>query len=165
MNATHGISPLLVGLADLLESGYGHALLSACPGAGKTHTLAQIAQRHSNYKILALVFNRHNAQELRTRLPQSCEVKTLHSLAVGLLYKGGLHYTPCASVSTSCYLEMRELLETSLTTRVSPAAYKAMLSELAARYDAYLLSALAFEPEYPKFDSPTSVAASPLVPS
>jgi len=165
MNAAHIVSPLLVGLADLLESGQGHALISACPGAGKTHTLTKIAQRHSNYKILALVFNRHNAQELRTRLPQSCEVKTIHSLAVGLLYKGGLRYTPCASVGASCYREMRELLETSLLTRVSPAAYKAMLSELAARYDAYLLSALAFEPEYPKFDSPTSVAASPLVPS
>ncbi len=132
--------PVLEQIRTLLRAPRGHALISAAPGAGKTHTLMEIAREHEAFGIRALTFNRHNAQELRGRLPERCDVRTLHSSAVGLLYGSGLHYTPCVSMALSCALEMFQLFK-STWPDLSREDLRKRAFGLAFRYNAYLLKA------------------------
>jgi len=132
--------PVLEQIRTLLRAPRGHALISAAPGAGKTHTLMQIAREHEAFGIRALAFNRHNAQELRGRLPERCDVRTLHSSAVGLLYSSGLHYSPCVSIASSCALEMFQLFK-STWPDLSREDLRKRAFGLAFRYNAYLLRA------------------------
>lgn len=56
-------------------------LLQACAGSGKTTTLVMAADAiRANIKILALAFNKKNAEDLQKRMPSHVECRTFHSL-------------------------------------------------------------------------------------
>ena len=68
-------------------------LIEARAGSGKTTLLegivAALLNQNPQYSILLLAFNKHIAEELksRQRIPRSCEIRTSHSLGYKLLRK------------------------------------------------------------------------------
>ena len=66
-------------------------LIEARAGSGKTTLLegivAALLNQNPRYSILLLAFNRHIAEELksRQRIPKTCEIRTSHSLGYKLL--------------------------------------------------------------------------------
>ena len=75
---------------DNLEVGR-NLLIEARAGSGKTTLLegivAALLNQNSRYSILLLAFNKHIAEELksRQRIPRNCEIRTSHSLGYKLL--------------------------------------------------------------------------------
>lgn len=62
--------------------------ISACPGAGKTHTLKMLSKLVPEYKkVIFLAFNKSIADELRSKLPEHVECCTIHSKAYSILRK------------------------------------------------------------------------------
>jgi DNA helicase-2/ATP-dependent DNA helicase PcrA len=49
-------------------------------GCGKTYTLTQIAEALPREDVLCIAFNKAIAEEMRARLPENCEAKTLHAI-------------------------------------------------------------------------------------
>lgn len=64
--------------------------VAACAGSGKTFTLQQKAERHSDLRILYLVFNASLAADAAARFPQHVTCSTVHKLAYGKF--GGRYY-------------------------------------------------------------------------
>jgi len=58
-------------------------------GAGKTSTIELVTHQLQSTPILSLAFNKKIAEEMRERLPQNCESKTLHALG----YKAWFEFT------------------------------------------------------------------------
>ncbi len=77
---------------DNLEVGK-NLLIEARAGSGKTTLLegivAALLNQNARYSILLLAFNKHIAEELksRKRIPHNCEIRTSHSLGYKLLRK------------------------------------------------------------------------------
>ena len=75
---------------DNLEVGK-NLLIEARAGSGKTTLLegivAELLNQNPRYSILLLAFNKHIAEELksRQRIPRNCEIRTSHSLGYKLL--------------------------------------------------------------------------------
>jgi DNA helicase II / ATP-dependent DNA helicase PcrA len=65
-----------------------HHAIAAVAGSGKTSTLIDLC-RHlgPDRKVRFLAFNRHIAQELKTRLPKTVRVQTTHALGLELVRK------------------------------------------------------------------------------
>jgi superfamily I DNA/RNA helicase len=59
-------------------------VVEARAGAAKTSTLVLLAQALPDTKILCLAFNKAIAEEMKQRLPQNCDSKTLHGLGFGV---------------------------------------------------------------------------------
>lgn len=65
-------------------------LVSAFAGSGKTRTLEKVAARHSDLRILYLVFNASLAAEAVQKFPSNVTCSTVHKLAYGRF--GGRYY-------------------------------------------------------------------------
>lgn len=61
--------------------------VEARAGAAKTSTLVMLAERLPKTKILCLAFNKAIAEEMKKRLPENCDSKTLHGLGFGVWQK------------------------------------------------------------------------------
>jgi DNA helicase II / ATP-dependent DNA helicase PcrA len=73
---------------SLLESTQRNVVISAVAGAGKTSTIVECLNRLPPSKsTLFCAFNRHVADELKTRLPKHVVVGTLHSVGWGIIRK------------------------------------------------------------------------------
>ena len=65
-------------------------VINATAGSGKTSTIVELLnQTPKHLRTILLAFNKSIAEEIKTRVPSNIEVKTVHSLGCGLLYK---HY-------------------------------------------------------------------------
>lgn len=65
-----------------------HHAIAAVAGSGKTTTLINLCrQLGTDRTVRFLAFNRHIAQELKTRLPQNVRVQTTHALGFELVRK------------------------------------------------------------------------------
>lgn len=65
-----------------------HHAIAAVAGSGKTTTLVELCrQLGSDRKVRFLAYNRHIAQELKTRLPKTVRVQTTHALGLELVRK------------------------------------------------------------------------------
>ena len=60
-------------------------LINARAVTGKTTTLQLIAAAHPDIRILYLVFDRKAEEEAYATFPRNVEIRTVHSLARGLL--------------------------------------------------------------------------------
>jgi hypothetical protein len=73
---------------DFQESGSGDAFVSACAGSGKTTVLVELAKRlplNVQRSAVFVAFNKHIAEELKTRLPAGVRAATIHSLGMAAL--------------------------------------------------------------------------------
>ena len=71
-------------MRNIINAKERHIVIQAYAGAGKTSTMLEYVKAHPNERILFLVFNKSMANEFSNRLkkvPNRCEVKTIHSLA------------------------------------------------------------------------------------
>lgn len=72
--------------------------INARAGTGKTTTLAMLAEKHRDKRILYLVFNRKAREEAQKTFPSNATVLTIHALAYrkeGYKWKDTLgHFTP-----------------------------------------------------------------------
>ncbi len=74
-----------------VDTGKGHALLSALAGTGKTTTLKKAINRiPKNKSIISLAFNEPIAKELRRELPAHVETGTVHSTGLKMMRSAGL---------------------------------------------------------------------------
>jgi len=64
---------------DWRDHGTGHATIEAVAGSGKTTTLVR-ALENMKGRVLFCSFNKHIADELRTRVPANADARTIHSL-------------------------------------------------------------------------------------
>lgn len=62
-----------------------NALVSACPGSGKTTVLAAAAAALPHGNTLALAFNKSIAKELQSSLPPTVMCKTIHAFLLSLI--------------------------------------------------------------------------------
>ena len=78
---------------DVFFNTDSNAVITAAAGSGKTftiqHLLWKIADRRSDYKSLYVVFNSRNKTEAESKMPESCDVKTLHALGMQILKSAG----------------------------------------------------------------------------
>ena len=66
---------------DFVKNGTGNAIVDAVPGSGKTTTIVKALEFiPPNLDVLFCAFNKHIADELKTRVPANCSVGTLNSL-------------------------------------------------------------------------------------
>jgi len=69
-----------------VEKGFGHGVVKATAGSGKTTTLIEVAHRLPKGALACfLAFNVHTARELKTRLPARVEARTVHALGRAML--------------------------------------------------------------------------------
>lgn len=62
--------------------------VQAYAGTGKTTSIVEMVKRTSpREKVLALAFNKANADDLRAKLPRRVDVKTVHGLAYGAVQR------------------------------------------------------------------------------
>ena len=61
--------------------------INACAGSGKTTTLREIALENSNKHFLYLAFNKAIVEEIKEKMPNNVDVKTIHSLAYAFTKK------------------------------------------------------------------------------
>lgn len=75
--------------ARVADAHFGSFTINAVAGSGKTTTIVECANRLANtgLSILFLAFNKSIVTELRGRLPQSIDCKTLHSHGFGALLR------------------------------------------------------------------------------
>ncbi|QQE64133.1 UvrD/REP helicase [Leptolyngbya sp. BL0902] len=69
---------------DFVASGAGDAVVDAVPGSGKTTTCVEASKRLESRNALFCAFNRHIAEELKTKL-QGMRAQTIHSLGLSAL--------------------------------------------------------------------------------
>lgn len=67
-------------IIDAAKSSKDSILISALAGSAKTSTLVMIADAMQNVPILSLAFNRRVADEMKARLPSTCQSATLNSI-------------------------------------------------------------------------------------
>lgn len=78
---------------DFVRTGKGNAVVNAVAGSGKTSTLEGICRVLSDiddegiFHVIFCAFNKAIAEELRRRLPQDVEVKTIHAMGMAALRK------------------------------------------------------------------------------
>lgn len=84
-------SPYQQGVADWVRDGLGtgrHLIVQACAGSGKTTTGVWIFyQLPSGLRVAYVAFNKHIADELKSRLPEGSGARTYHSLGRAVLQK------------------------------------------------------------------------------
>lgn len=84
-------SPYQQGVADWVKNDLGtgkHLIVQACAGSGKTTTGIWIFyQLPSGLRVAYVAFNKHIADELKSRLPEGSGARTYHSLGRGVLQK------------------------------------------------------------------------------
>lgn len=73
----------------VVDAHFGSFTVNAVAGSGKTTTIVECARRLAGcgLSILFLAFNKSIVSELRNRLPQSVDCKTLHSHGFGALLR------------------------------------------------------------------------------
>lgn len=70
-----------VAIFDWMREGDGHAVVEAVAGSGKTTTLVHALRfTDSAARVCFVAFNKHIADELKTRAPAHVTVRTLHAL-------------------------------------------------------------------------------------
>lgn len=70
-------------------SGKTHLILKARAGSGKTFTITYILSLVQNMKIAFMAFNKHIADELKSRVPDNVLASTLHSFGFAQIRKWG----------------------------------------------------------------------------
>lgn len=76
---------------EWVKEGTGNAIIRAVAGSGKTTTIIQASELLPKDKRSVFVaFNSAIVKELRERLPQNVECRTLHSLGFGIFRENGL---------------------------------------------------------------------------
>lgn len=71
---------------DFIANGKGHATVEAVAGSGKTTTLVGICSRlDDEVSAIFCAFNKSIADELRSRLPVTVDVKTIHAIGMSAL--------------------------------------------------------------------------------
>lgn len=69
---------------EFVASGSGDAVVDAVPGSGKTTTCVETSKRLESRNALFCAFNKHIADELKTKL-QGMRAQTIHSLGLSAL--------------------------------------------------------------------------------
>ncbi|WP_034335054.1 UvrD-helicase domain-containing protein [Deinococcus misasensis] len=70
---------------EWIKNGSGHGIVSATAGSGKTTTLVEASKLLQTPDSIFLAFNAHIASELKTRLGNRMEARTIHSLGLEAL--------------------------------------------------------------------------------
>jgi DNA helicase II / ATP-dependent DNA helicase PcrA len=74
-----------------ISTGSGNAIIRAVAGSGKTTTIVEASKLlPSHKKSVFVAFNTAIVNELKGRLPNTIECKTLHSLGFNVLRQGGI---------------------------------------------------------------------------
>lgn len=94
-------------------------ILVARAGAAKTTTLEMVAKELPKKRILSLAFNKAIAQEMKERLPENCEARTLNSLGHRELLK---------FMSKRPNLRREKLFEILRSLKVPPKQFSDILS-------------------------------------
>jgi hypothetical protein len=70
------------------DTGTGNAFVSAVAGSGKSTTLRLLAERlpqQQRRRAIFTAFNKHIAEELKTKLPEEVQCQTIHGIGMGIL--------------------------------------------------------------------------------
>jgi len=81
-------SKFQVKIFDAIKTGKGNIIIQAVAGSGKTTTIIQATNMIPKAdKSIFLAFNKSIADELRAKLPNNIQAKTLHSLGLSMFRK------------------------------------------------------------------------------
>ena len=136
---------------DFIATGTGDAVVDAVPGSGKTTTCVEASKRLRTRNALFCAFNRHIADELKTRL-QGMRAQTIHSVGMSSLRPLGRPEVDAKKYSKlirqylidSCITEMEKLRTASSRIRdllrltqltLSEPEDELALREIADRFD------------------------------
>jgi len=76
-------SPMQVDAFDFIQYGSGNAVIEAVAGSGKTSTMVHASTLFSKQDdAIFLAFNKHIADELKTKLPFNVDCGTMHSICL-----------------------------------------------------------------------------------
>lgn len=70
---------------DFVSDGRGSAVVDAAPGSGKTTTCVEASSYLHTDRALFVAFNKHIAEELKSRLPGNMKAQTIHSLGMSAI--------------------------------------------------------------------------------
>lgn len=82
------MNPELKAILEGVKGSNDHLMIEAVAGSGKTTTLLKICETFERGRsVQFLAYNRHIAQELKSRVPSHVFVNTSHSMGLSLVKK------------------------------------------------------------------------------